>query len=36
MSFLQIENLGRRYAGATVFRGLRFGIDRGEFACIIG
>jgi nitrate/nitrite transport system ATP-binding protein len=36
MSFLRIENLARRYAGTTVFDGVSFGVERGEFACIIG
>jgi len=36
MSFLRIENLARRYAGTAVFEGVSFGVERGEFACIIG
>jgi len=38
--FLQIENLARRYPGKdgelTVFENANFGIDKGEFVCIIG
>jgi nitrate/nitrite transport system ATP-binding protein len=36
MSFLRIEGLARRYGGATVFDGVSFCVERGEFACIIG
>ncbi len=41
MNFLKVQGLARRYAArggghATVFEGLNFGIERGEFACIIG
>jgi len=38
--FLEIENLARRYPGKdgelTVFENANFGIDKGEFVCIIG
>jgi len=38
--FLEIENLTRRYPGKdgelTVFENANFGIDKGEFVCIIG
>lgn len=41
-SFLEIENLARRYAGGrgnkplTVFENVSFKIEKGEFVCIIG
>jgi len=36
--FLKIEGLGKAYPGAPepVFEGVNFGIQRGEFVCIIG
>ena len=36
--FLQIEGLAKTYPGADlpVFEGINFGIERGEFVCIIG
>jgi nitrate/nitrite transport system ATP-binding protein len=36
--FLQVEALAKRYPGApeAVFEGVNFGIERGEFVCIIG
>jgi nitrate/nitrite transport system ATP-binding protein len=36
MSFLQIHDLARRYGPATVFEGVSFSMERGEFVCIIG
>ncbi len=38
MSFLRIEALARRYApeGPPVFENIHFGIERGEFVCILG
>ncbi|HEX6528202.1 MAG TPA: ABC transporter ATP-binding protein [Burkholderiales bacterium] len=36
MSFLQIQGLARRYAGATVFEQVNFSMEKGEFVCIIG
>ena len=40
MSFLQVQELAKRYpgngAGSTVFEGLNFAMDKGEFVCIIG
>ena len=36
MSFLQIQGLARRYGPATVFEGVNFSMERGEFVCIIG
>ena len=36
MSFLQVQGLARRYAGATVFEQVSFAMDKGEFVCIIG
>jgi len=34
--FLKVEGLARRYPGVTVFEDIHFGIQKGEFACIIG
>ena len=36
--FLQIEGLAKTYPGASepVFDSINFGIERGEFVCIIG
>src|SRR5712692_4299429 len=36
MSFLQVEELAKRYGGAAVFERVSFTIERGEFVCIIG
>ena len=38
MSFLQVENLSKRYAPhlPPVFEKVHFGIERGEFVCIVG
>jgi len=36
MSFLQISNLARRYGRTTIFEGVGFRIEKGEFVCIIG
>ena len=36
MSFLQIQDLAKRYPGATVFEGVNFAMEKGEFVCIIG
>jgi len=36
MSFLQIQGLARRYGPATVFEGVNFSMERGEFVCIVG
>src|SRR4051812_4956475 len=36
MSFLQVQDLARRYGRTTVFEGVGFGIDKGEFVCILG
>ena len=36
MSFLQIQDLARRYGQTTVFEGVNFAMERGEFVCIIG
>ncbi|MBA4742346.1 MAG: ABC transporter ATP-binding protein [Azoarcus sp.] len=35
-AFLKVEGLGKSYPGVTVFEDIHFGIDKGEFACIIG
>ena len=40
--FLQVEGLAKRFPGPkgkeplTVFENIHFGIDKGEFVCIIG
>jgi nitrate/nitrite transport system ATP-binding protein len=36
--FLQVEGLGKTYPGSTepVFDGVNFGLQRGEFVCIVG
>ena len=34
--FLQIEDLAKAYGEVAVFEHVHFGIDRGEFACVIG
>ena len=36
MSFLQVQELEKRYPGATIFEGVNFTMERGEFVCIIG
>ena len=40
MSYLQVQNLARRYPGkgaaTTIFEGASFSMERGEFVCIIG
>jgi nitrate/nitrite transport system ATP-binding protein len=36
VSFLQIQGLAKRYPGSTVFEGVNFAMERGEFVCIIG
>jgi nitrate/nitrite transport system ATP-binding protein len=36
VSFLQIQGLAKRYPGATVFEGVNFAMEKGEFICIIG
>ena len=36
MSFLQVQDLARRYAATTVFDRVSFAIAKGEFACIVG
>ena len=36
MSFLQVQNLARRYAATSVFDGVSFEVNKGEFVCIIG
>ena len=36
MSFLQIQGLAKRYPGATIFEGVNFAMEKGEFVCIIG
>ena len=36
MSFLQVEELAKRYGGTAVFDRVNFTIEKGEFVCIIG
>jgi nitrate/nitrite transport system ATP-binding protein len=36
VSFLQVQELAKRYPGSTVFEGVNFAMDKGEFVCIIG
>jgi nitrate/nitrite transport system ATP-binding protein len=36
MSFLQVQDLAKRYAATTVFEGVDFAMERGEFVCIVG
>jgi len=36
VSFLQIQDLAKRYPESTVFEGVNFAMDKGEFVCIIG
>jgi nitrate/nitrite transport system ATP-binding protein len=36
MSFLQVSALAKRYAATTIFEGVNFAIEKGQFVCIIG
>jgi len=36
LSYLQVQDLAKRYAGVTVFEDASFSMGRGEFVCIIG
>ena len=36
MSFLQVQGLAKRYPGTTIFEGVNFSMEKGEFVCIIG
>jgi nitrate/nitrite transport system ATP-binding protein len=36
MSFLQVSELAKRYAAATIFEGVNFAIEKGQFVCVIG
>ena len=36
MSFLQVQELAKRYAGSAVFERVNFTMEKGEFVCIIG
>ncbi len=36
MSFLQIQDLARRYGQTTIFDGVNFSMEKGEFVCIVG
>jgi len=35
-AFLQVEGLAKHYPGLTVFEDIHFGINKGEFVCIVG
>jgi nitrate/nitrite transport system ATP-binding protein len=35
-AYLSVEGIARRYGERTVFRDLWFGVERGEFVCLIG
>ncbi|EHR69664.1 nitrate transport ATP-binding subunits C and D [Burkholderiales bacterium JOSHI_001] len=35
-TFLQVQGLGKRFGDAVVFDGVNFGVQQGEFVCIIG
>jgi nitrate/nitrite transport system ATP-binding protein len=36
MSYLQIQDLARRYGPTTIFERVNFSMEKGEFVCIIG
>ena len=36
MSFLQVQDLAKRYPESTVFESVNFSMEKGEFVCIIG
>src|SRR4030088_1038611 len=36
MSFLQIQDLAKRYGDTTVFERVSFTMEKGEFVCIVG
>ncbi len=36
MTFLQVQDLAKRFGGTTVFERVSFTIEKGEFVCIIG
>src|SRR5258706_13778373 len=36
MSFLQVQDLAKRYGDTTVFERVSFTMEKGEFVCIIG
>jgi nitrate/nitrite transport system ATP-binding protein len=36
MSFLEIQNLARRYGATAVFEQVSFAMEKGEFVCIVG
>ncbi|MBR0668576.1 ABC transporter ATP-binding protein [Roseomonas hellenica] len=35
-AYVSVEGIARRYPGATVFEDLWFGVNRGEFVCVVG
>ncbi len=35
-AYLSVEGIARRYPVATIFEDLWFGVDRGEFVCLVG
>jgi nitrate/nitrite transport system ATP-binding protein len=36
VSFLQVQGLAKHYPGTTIFDGVNFAMEKGEFVCIIG
>ena len=36
MSFLEVSELAKRYGATSVFQGVSFAIEKGEFVCIVG
>jgi nitrate/nitrite transport system ATP-binding protein len=36
VSFLQVQGLAKHYPGTTIFEGVNFAMEKGEFVCIIG
>jgi len=35
-AYVSVEGIARRYPGATIFEDLWFGVNRGEFVCLVG
>jgi nitrate/nitrite transport system ATP-binding protein len=36
MSFLQVQGLAKRFGASSVFEGVDFSIEKGEFVCVVG
>ena len=36
MSFLQVQELARRFGDTAVFEQVNFALEKGEFVCIVG